>query len=78
LQYEQGPTNGIAFKVTGAGFVTSPNDYQDCKASVLSFDTNYILHVPSIDYNNNLYWADFEYVPTTDGQIWFKLTEGAN
>ncbi len=31
-------------------------------------------HVPSGIYNNVSYRADFEDVPTTDGQMWFKLT----
>ncbi len=31
-------------------------------------------HVPSGIYNNVSYRADFEGVPTTAGQMWFKLT----
>ncbi|MBF0477463.1 MAG: M20/M25/M40 family metallo-hydrolase [Deltaproteobacteria bacterium] len=40
-----------------------------------SFDSkNMVLYVPDIVYNAVSYWAIFKYQPTSDGQIWFKLS----
>jgi len=40
---------------------------------VLSYD-KYIFHIPSLNFSGTSYWLDLEYVPTTDGFIWVKLT----
>ncbi|MBF0552155.1 MAG: M20/M25/M40 family metallo-hydrolase [Deltaproteobacteria bacterium] len=44
-----------------------------CQAA--SFDPkNMVLYVPDIVYSAGSYWAVFKYQPTSDGQIWFKLS----
>jgi hypothetical protein len=75
FQYEQGPTPDLLFKVRDAAIVTDLSDYSICQASTLLLENNYKLHIPTISLNNMYYWADFEYVPSTDGQIWFKLVK---
>lgn len=32
-----------------------------------------MLHIPSLIIESASFWVNLEYVPTTDGQIWFKL-----
>jgi hypothetical protein len=49
----------------------NPSFVNDCEASVLSSDMR--LHVPYGIYNNLSYHADFEHIPSSDGQMWFKL-----
>lgn len=34
----------------------------------------YLLHIPSLNISGTSYWLDLEYVPTTDGLVWIKLT----
>jgi len=51
--------------------VANPADFSTCEISTLSSDMK--LHIPFVIYNNRSYQADFEYVPTIDGQIWFNL-----
>jgi photosystem II stability/assembly factor-like uncharacterized protein len=74
LHYDPNSTGDVMFKVTSAAPVSNPADYSGCQSSALSFDNNYKLHIPAITYNNLYYWADLEYVPSADGQTWFKLT----
>lgn len=75
LKYEQSSTGYIMFKVTNAGTVTNPGDFGGCQSSTLSLSGgNYILHIPTLIYNSVSFWADFQYAPTSDNQIWFKLT----
>lgn len=50
----------------------NPYAFSDCQPSKLSPD--FALQVPSGIYNNISYRVEFEYVPTTDGQMWFKLS----
>jgi Photosynthesis system II assembly factor YCF48 len=64
-------TDGTALcRVTGYG-EANPADFKNCQASTLSAEFD--LHVPAIVYSNVSYEAEFEYLPTSDGQIWFKL-----
>ena len=51
----------------------SSSDFSNCEASTLTSDLK--LHIPAGIYNNISYQADFEYVPSTDGQIWFKVVD---
>lgn len=75
LQYLQGSTGDAMFKVTNSGVVSNPADYSNCQVSTLvANNSGYKLHVPEINYNNTFYSADLEYVPTTDGETWFRLT----
>jgi hypothetical protein len=49
----------------------NPLDYVDCQASTLTSDLR--LQVPAGIYKDISYKAEFEKVPSADGQIWFKL-----
>lgn len=60
---------------------TMPSNAQvstdNCKASVSMQDSNYHLNTPIIEFVSsgllpNYYWADFMYIPTPDGLLWFK------
>lgn len=51
--------------------VANPQDYIDCQASTLTPDLR--LRVPAGIYKNISYEAEFEKMPSTDGQMWFKL-----
>lgn len=51
--------------------VANPQDYIDCQASTLTSDLR--LRVPAGIYKSISYEAEFESMPTTDGQMWFKL-----
>lgn len=51
----------------------NPSDYADCEHSTLS--TGLKMHIAAGVYNNISYDADFEYVLTEDGQMWFRLTK---
>jgi hypothetical protein len=73
FQYQTGGSD-VMFGLTKAMPLANPGDYKDCQAPTLSFDNTYRLHVPAISFRNAYYWADFEYVPTPDGQTWFRLT----
>jgi hypothetical protein len=50
----------------------NPYDFSSCQPSKLSSDL--ALQVPFGLYNDIPYSADFEYVPTADGEMWFKLS----
>jgi Photosynthesis system II assembly factor YCF48 len=64
----------VLCRVTGYG-EANPADFKNCQAATLSAEFD--LHVPATIYSNISYEAEFEYLPTSDGQIWFKLTGGA-
>jgi hypothetical protein len=51
--------------------VANPQDFAGCQASTLTSDLR--LQVPAGIYKNISYEAEFESVPSTDGQMWFKL-----
>ena len=34
----------------------------------------YVFHIPSLNLSGTSFWLDLEYVPTTDGVVWVKLT----
>jgi len=61
----------LRIKVSDAGYV-NPANYKDCNTSNLTSDLK--LEIPMITFNTVSLWADFEYLPTVDGLIWFKLT----
>ena len=60
----------ITFKVLGYQPV-DPSEFSGCPQSTLS--SNFDLHIPSGTYLGMSVWGDFEFVPTDDGTIWFKL-----
>lgn len=45
-----------------------------CSSTLTEVSGGYNLHIPIITYGNNKLNADLVYVPTTDGNIWFKVT----
>ena len=65
-----GVDGGVTCRVTNYGAVNSA-DFSTCQASTISSDGK--LHIPFGVYNNLSFNADFVYVPTKDGQVWFKL-----
>lgn len=67
---EVGVDGSLMCRVTGTG-ATNPAEFSDCQVSTLS--SEYSLHVPALIWNNISFQTDFEYTPSTDGQIWFKL-----
>jgi hypothetical protein len=50
----------------------NPDDFSDCDHSTLSPDMK--LHIPAGVYDNISYNAAFEHIPTSDGQMWFRMT----
>ncbi|MBI5640918.1 MAG: hypothetical protein HZA17_10880 [Nitrospirae bacterium] len=75
LQYVPGTTSDIMLKLTDYGTITDSGSFSGCQASTLTFDgSNFKLHVPLARYSNSGFTLDLQYVPSTDGQIWFRLT----
>lgn len=66
---------GSLFSTTYTGW-TGYKNYV-CQQSYLALDANnnYKLHIYEIILNNASYWLEFTYLPTTDGQTRFKLTD---
>lgn len=75
LQYAPGTTSDIMFKLTNAGSITDPAVFGSCQASTLSESGGvYKLQMPGIKFNSSYYWVNLDSVPTTDGQVWFRLS----
>ncbi len=72
LQCQVDMDGSIMCRVTS--YAANPASINGCQPSTLSADKKH-LHIRSGIYNNVSYHADFESVPTTDGQMWFKLTD---
>ena len=71
LEYD--PSRSM-FKLTNIGEGAKANNYNNCQSATFYFDgANYKLHVPSVAHYESFYWADLEYVPTVDGQMWFQF-----
>lgn len=77
------PVVNALYKLTNYEVVTDPVEFSDCQATTLKLENGvYKLHIPKVyystngEFNDTFYSADFEYVPTTDGETWFKLTGG--
>ncbi len=47
--------------------------FQNCEVAILTPEPG--LHLPVVFYAGLSFWVDLRYVPTTDGQIWFVLTD---
>lgn len=60
----------IAFKLTGIGYANA-GDFGNCEAATLASD--FKLHIPALTFDVYSLALNFEYLPTTDGLIWFKL-----
>jgi hypothetical protein len=61
----------IMCQATAYGTV-NPTEFNGCQASTLDSAMT-ALHIPDGMYNGTSYYADFGYVPTNDGLIWFRL-----
>lgn len=71
LTYKQAASGDWMYKLNAYNVVTNTTNYSGCQASTLSFvENNYILHIWGKSY-----WFDLQYVPSTDGSLWFKLTD---
>ncbi len=77
------PVVNALYKLTNYEVVTDLVEFTDCQATTLKLENGvYKLHVPKVyiayygAVNNTFYSADFEYVPTTGDETWFKLTGG--
>lgn len=71
LKYHYSTDSHIWFYVLNAAGAT-----QDCaNPATLSLNASnaYILHIPILLYQNISYKVDLEYVPYTDGLVWFKV-----
>lgn len=71
------PSGEFMFKVIDFGLVANPADFSACQTSIFSFN-NYILHIPDMIFNGGYYQFDLQYIPTTDGLIWFKQVSMTN
>lgn len=71
MEYVSTSDGLIWFKLTNAA---STQNTCSSPATLTSSGGTYTLHTPYLTYGSVSYWADFEYAPTTDGLIWFKLT----
>lgn len=69
------PSSGL-FKVTNAGAFSQ----SDCAAPAsLTVTSNSLsIHIPTLTYAGMKLWADLEYVPTTDGQILFRVSNAGS
>lgn len=73
MQYLQATTDSM-FEVTSAGSVLNPVNYNGCQAATLISENGiYKLHIPKVNYQNSYYTLDLEYVPTSDGKVWFRV-----
>jgi len=52
---------------------TTQGDCGNSGTLALSSD-KYVVHIPSLNLSGTSFWLDLEYAPTTDGLVWFKLT----
>lgn len=71
-QCEINASDSMMCRATGYGTANSA-DFNNCQSSVLTADMK--LHIPFVTFKNLSYQADFEYVPTADGKVWFSLTD---
>jgi hypothetical protein len=71
-----GPVAGAAiwFRVTGIHGST----LTECSnpARLLSWPDRLVVRLPVVQSGEAAWWADLEYVPTTDGQIWLTVAAG--
>lgn len=75
LKYNYSTDDHIWFYVLNAAGAT-----QDCaNPATLSLNASnaYILHIPIVFFQGISYTADLEYVPYTDGLVWFKAISAA-
>jgi len=72
FRYEPTNDGNIMFKVNDAGYA-NPADYDNCQASTLTPDLK--IHIPMVPFDTMSLWVNFEYMPTVDGLIWFKVTD---
>jgi len=73
LLCESAVDGNLMCRVTDYG-AANPS-FSSCQDAALTTDMN--VHIPTVIYDNSSYQADFVYVPTTDGQMWFKLVGAA-
>lgn len=60
----------IAFKLTGIGLANA-GDFSACQAATLASD--FKLHIPALIFGAYSMALDFEYMPSSDGLVWFRL-----
>jgi len=76
VEFQLNPDSTInpMFRLINSGEPANPSGTSACQPSTLSLvDSNYILHIPELIFDNVSYRIDLVYVPTTDGLIWFTL-----
>jgi hypothetical protein len=59
--------NTLDFTLTNAGLVNDLSPYEACTHAMLS--DNFVLHLPTVGFAGNSYWADFSYT----GDVTFAL-----
>jgi hypothetical protein len=75
FQYEPDATMNPMFRLINYGQTETLSNYSTCQLSTLSLiDSNYILQIPELIFDDISYRVDLTYVPTTDGLIWFMLS----
>ncbi len=73
LQLGQGYPSNIIFSVITVAEVAQGNC--GSPATLMPYGNTFIVHIPSLVWDAASLWTDFEYIPTTDGLIWFKLVD---
>ncbi len=75
LLYDPIPEIGLLFRLINYGEIENLDAYSSCNMSTLfKVEEKFILHIPQMTFNGVSYQVDLNYVPTTDGKIWFALS----